>query len=173
MNDIIETIEYKNYQIQLCYDTFPDNPRKAWDNLGTMAFFHKRYELGDQHDFKEPQELLDWIEANKENIYYLPVYMYEHGNITISATPFQCRFDSGQIGFIYITKEEAENNGLRKPYDLLAHEIKIYDHYLRGETYGAMILDQSGEVIDSQFGYLGDTDEVINEAKGMIDTYTH
>ena len=171
MNDIIETIEYKNYQIQLCYDTFPDDPRKFNENLGFMACFHKRYNLGDKHNFNEPQDLLDWIEANQDKIYYLPLYMYEHGNITISATPFQCRFDSGQIGFIYITKELAEAEGIKKPYDLLAHEIKVYDHYLKGETYGAMILDQSGEVIDSQFGYLGDTDEVINEAKGMIDSY--
>jgi len=170
MNDIIETIEYKNYQIQLCYDTFPDNPRN-WDNLGVINCFHKRYNLGEAHNFNEPQELIEWIEANQDKIYYLPLYMYEHGNITISATPFQCRFDSGQIGFIYITKELAEAEGIKKPYDLLAHEIKVYDHYLKGETYGAMILDQSGEVIDSQFGYLGDTDEVINEAKGMIDTY--
>lgn len=170
MNDIIETIEYKNYQIQLCYDTFPDNPRN-WDNLGVINCFHKRYNLGEAHNFSEPQELLEWIEANQDKIYYLPLYMYEHGNITISATPFQCRFDSGQIGFIYITKELAETEGIKKPYDLLAHEIKVYDHYLRGETYGAMILDQSGEVIDSQFGYLGDTDEVIKEAKGMIDSY--
>jgi hypothetical protein len=170
MNDIIETIEYKNYQIQLCYDTFPDNPRN-WDNLGVINCFHKRYNLGEAHSFSEPQELIDWIEANQDKIYYLPLYMYEHGNITISATPFQCRFDSGQIGFIYITKELAETEGIKKPYDLLAHEIKVYDHYLKGETYGAMILDQSGEVIDSQFGYLGDTDEVINEAKGMIDSY--
>jgi hypothetical protein len=170
MNDIIETIEYKNYQIQLCYDTFPDNPRN-WDNLGVINCFHKRYKLGEAHSFSEPQELIDWIEANQDKIYYLPLYMYEHGNITISATPFQCRFDSGQIGFIYITKELAEAEGIKKPYDLLAHEIKVYDHYLKGETYGAMILDQSGEVIDSQFGYLGDTDEVINEAKGMIDSY--
>jgi hypothetical protein len=170
MNDIIETIEYKNYQIQLCYDTFPDNPRN-WDNLGVINCFHKRYNLGEAHNFNEPQELIEWIEANQDKIYYLPLYMYEHGNITISATPFQCRFDSGQIGFIYITKELAEAEGIKKPYDLLAHEIKVYDHYLKGETYGAMILDQSGEVIDSQFGYLGDTDEVINEAKGMIDSY--
>lgn len=171
MNDIIETIEYKNYQIQLCYDTFPDNPRTSWDNLGVINCFHKRYKLGEAHNFSEPQELIDWIEANQDKIYYLPLYMYEHGNITISATPFQCRFDSGQIGFIYITKELAEAEGIKKPYDLLAHEIKVYDHYLRGETYGAMILDQSGEVIESQFGYLGDTDEVINEAKRMIDSY--
>ncbi len=170
MNDIIETIEYKNYQIQLCYDTFPDNPRN-WDNLGVINCFHKRYNLGEAHNFNEPQELIEWIEANQDKIYYLPLYMYEHGNITISATPFQCRFDSGQIGFIYITKELAEAEGIKKPYDLLAHEIKVYDHYLKGETYGAMILDQSGEVIDSQFGYLGDTDEVIKEAKGMIDSY--
>jgi hypothetical protein len=171
MNDIIETIEYKNYQIQLCYDTFPDNPRTSWDNLGVINCFHKRYNLGEAHNFNEPQELIEWIEANQDKIYYLPLYMYEHGNITISATPFQCRFDSGQIGFIYITKELAEAEGIKKPYDLLAHEIKVYDHYLKGETYGAMILDQSGEVIDSQFGYLGDTDEVIKEAKGMIDSY--
>jgi hypothetical protein len=173
MNDIIETIEYKDYNIEICYDTYPDNPRKAWDNLCFMACFHKKYDLGDQHTFKEPQELLDWIEANKDNIFYLPLYMYEHGNITISATPFECRFDSGQIGFIYITKEDAKMNGITKPYDLLAHEVKIYDHYLKGETYGAMIYDKKGEMIDSQFGYLGDTKEVIEEAKGMIDTYKH
>ena len=152
MNDIIETIEYKNYNIELCYDTYPDDPRKAWDNLGTMAFYHKRYNLGDEHRFDDPEALLEWIEDNKDDIYYLPVYMYEHGNITISATPFQCRFDSGQLGFIYITKELAETEGIKKPYDLLAHEIKVYDHYLKGETYGAMIFDRDGELIDSQFG---------------------
>jgi len=170
MNDIIETIEYKNYQIQVCYDTFPDNPRN-WDNLGVINCFHKRYNLGEAHNFNEPQELIEWIEANQDKIYYLPLYMYEHGNITISTSPFSCRFDSGQVGFIYITKELAETEGIKKPYDLLAHEIKVYDHYLKGETYGAMILDHSGEMIDSQFGYLGNTDEVIKEAKGMIDTY--
>ena len=88
MNDIIETIEYKDYEIQLCYDTLPDNPRTSWDNLGFMACFHKRYELGDEHNFLEPQELIDWIEASKDTIYYLPIYMYEHGNITISTKPF-------------------------------------------------------------------------------------
>jgi hypothetical protein len=173
MNDIIETIEYKDYKIQLCYDTFPDDPRKTWDNLGFMACFHKKYNLGDEHAFKEPQELLDWIEANKDTIYYLPLYVYEHGNITIKTSPFSCRFDSGQVGFIYMTKETAEKEGITEPYEALEAEVKTYDAYISGQTYGAMILDQSGEMIDSQFGYFGDTDEVINEAKGMIDTYTH
>jgi hypothetical protein len=170
MNDIIETIEYKNYKIQVCYDTYPDDPRN-WDNAGFMACFHKRLNLGDKHDFNEPQDLIDWIEANKETIYYLPLYTYEHGNITISTTPFSCRFDSGQVGFIFINKEKAEKEGITEPYEALVNEVKTYDQYISGETYGAMILDSEGEIIDSQFGYLGNTDEVIKEAKGMIDTY--
>jgi hypothetical protein len=172
MNDIIETISYKDYEIELCYDTFPDNPRN-WDNLGVINCFHKRYNLGEAHNFSEPQELIDWIEANSDKIYYLPLYMYEHGNITISTSPFSCRWDSGQIGFIYITKERVEAEGIVKPYEALEAEIKEYDYYLRGDTYGARILDKEGEVIDSQFGYLGDRQIAINEAKGMIDHYTH
>jgi len=171
MNDIIETIEYKGYKIELCYDTFPDDPRKTWDNFGFMACFHKRYQLGDEHSFLEPQELMDWIEANKDKIYYLPLYVYEHGNITIKTSPFSCRFDSGQVGFIYMTKETAEKEGITEPYEALEAEVKTYDAYISGQTYGAMILDSEGEVVDSQFGYIGDTDEVIKEAKGMIDTY--
>ena len=171
MNDIIETIEYKNYNIELCYDTYPDDPRN-WDNAGFMACFHKRYNLGDEHSFNEPQDLLDWIEANKDTIHYLPLYLYEHGNITISTNPFSCQWDSGQVGFIYITKERTEKEGLNDPYDILKHEVSIYDAYISGQTYGARILDSEGEVIDSQFGYIGDTtDYVINEAKNMIDTY--
>jgi len=172
MNDIIETIEYKNYNIELCYDTYPDNPRN-WDNLGVINCFHKRYNLGEAHNFSEPQELIDWIEANSDKIYYLPLYMYEHGNITISTSPFSCRWDSGQIGFIYITKERVEAEGIAKPYEALEAEIKEYDYYLRGDTYGARILDKEGEVIDSQFGYLGDRQIAIDDAKGMIDHYTH
>jgi hypothetical protein len=170
MNDIIETIEYKNYQIQVCYDTYPDDPRN-WHNLGFMACFHKNYKLGDQHDFNEPQDLIDWIEANKDMIYYLPLYTYEHGNITMATTPFSCRFDSGQVGFIYMTKQDAEKEQIKDPYHILECEVKIYADYISGQTYGAMILDSEGDVIDSQFGYIGDTDEVIKEAKGMIDTY--
>ena len=137
-----------------------------------MACFHKRYTLGDKHNFNEPQDLLDWIEANKDTIHYLPLYLYEHGNITISTSPFSCQWDSGQVGFIYITKEKAEKEGLNDPYDILKHEVSIYDAYISGQTYGARILDSEGEVIDSQFGYIGDTtDYVINEAKNMIDTY--
>jgi hypothetical protein len=173
MNDIIETIEYKNYQIQLCYDTYPDNPREFHENFGIMACFHKRYNLGDKHNFNEPQDLLDWIEANKDTIYYLPLYLYDHGNITISTSPFSCRWDSGQVGFIYITKEKAEAEGINEPYEALEAETKEYDYYLRGDTYGVRILDSEGEMLDSQFGYLGDRQIAINDAQGMIDTYTH
>jgi hypothetical protein len=97
--------------------------------------------------------------------------MYEHGNITISTSAFSCRWDSGQLGFIYITKQDAEKNGITKPYELLEHEVKVYDYYLRGDTYMAVIIDNEGEVVDSQSGYLGERDEAIKDAMSMIDSY--
>ncbi|MEI8196223.1 MAG: hypothetical protein WCI73_09970, partial [Phycisphaerae bacterium] len=40
----------------LSHDPDPQNPREN-DNLGVMACWHRRYNLGDQHDHKAPQQL--------------------------------------------------------------------------------------------------------------------
>lgn len=34
--------------LKILRDEDPLNPRTDWDNLGTMALFHKRYTLGDE-----------------------------------------------------------------------------------------------------------------------------
>ena len=44
----------------------------------------------------------------------LPIYMYDHSGITISVNPFSCPWDSGQIGFIYISKEKARKEYSKK-----------------------------------------------------------
>jgi len=36
-----------------------------------------------------------------------PVYAYIHGGITVSTTPFSCRWDSGVLGFIRTTSKES------------------------------------------------------------------
>ena len=53
MDNTIETIEYKGYEIELWQDyDYPFDPRIDCDNLGTMTCFHRNYSLGDNHDFK-------------------------------------------------------------------------------------------------------------------------
>jgi hypothetical protein len=126
-------------------DEYPDSPRN-WDNLGTMICFHRRYDLGDKHsynpsDFSSWEELEERIKEDYQVIAILPLYLYDHSGITISTSPFNCPWDSGQIGFIFIDREK-KNKILGKKrlskeeaIKALESEVKIYDHYLTGNVY--------------------------------------
>jgi hypothetical protein len=98
-----------------------------------------------------------------------PLYMYEHSGITISTSPFSCRWDSGQIGWVFITKETAkEEYGdnltdkelAEKLNDILEAEVKTYDQYLTGDVYSFNIQtpDDNGdyEHYDSCSGFYGE-----------------
>lgn len=130
---IIETIKKGNLLGIIRYDVSPSDPRE-WDNLGTMVCLHRRYTLGDEHNLKQ--------EFGAEVI--LPLYLYDHSNLSISTTPFSSHWDSGQVGFIFASREDILNNfgkkrltrQLReKTKEILRGEVDIYDQYLRGEVY--------------------------------------
>jgi hypothetical protein len=44
----------------------------------------------------------------EDDLFYLPLYLYEHSGITMSTSPFGDRWDSGQVGIIYVKREVAE-----------------------------------------------------------------
>ena len=74
------------------------------DDLGWMLEMVYDYKLS-------RGEMSDMIDAC-DQIAIFPVYMYDHGSIALSVSnsqyPFNDRWDSGQLGWWYITKEEAE-----------------------------------------------------------------
>jgi hypothetical protein len=142
-------------------DTDQENPRE-WDNFGTMVCFHNRYRLGDDHGLTldEAREL-----EQRDDIISLPLYLYDHSGITMKTTPFHCPWDSGKVGFIYITKKEARSMFFVKRItqklkndilDILRQEVVYYDNYLTGEVYGFEITNDKGEFINSCGGYFGD-----------------
>jgi len=101
-------------------DDDPPHPRRDWEGMGTMALFHKRYELGDKDHGLSASDFDGW-DAMEEHLYkkcgaavVLPVYLYDHSGISIQTKPFSCRWDSGQIGFIYISREQVRNLYSRK-----------------------------------------------------------
>ena len=47
------------YRIQKGYDEFADSPRDFDGNIGSMLCWHSRYSLGDTHEFKCPDDLLN------------------------------------------------------------------------------------------------------------------
>ena len=100
--------------------------------------------------------------------YILPLYLYDHSGITISTGRFSCPWDSGQVGWIYISIEKAAQEGWKTPeqaYKAMQAEVEGYDHYLTGRCYGYVVEDADGEEIDSFWGFLGDSDYVRGEMR--------
>lgn len=92
----------------------------------------------------------------------LPIYLYEHGGITISAGSFSCPWDSGQVGYIYLSLEKArEEYGWKKItparrqelIEYLDGEVKAYDRYLTGQIFGFVLEDAEDNHIESCWGF--------------------
>jgi hypothetical protein len=178
-----ETKVATGYTMEIFQDEDPANPRTEWDNLGTMVCFHGRYNLGDEHDY-DSNDFDTWEELKKQIIkdedpaVILPIYLYDHSGITISTSPFGCRWDSGQIGFIYLSKQRArEEYGFKRMSakmkeritNYLDGEVDTYDQYLTGEVYGFDIME-GDEVIESVSGYYGE-ESAIEAANDMLKYY--
>jgi len=163
----------------------PESPRD-WDNLGTMTCWHRRYSLGDKDGVAElvsaiedsPKWCESWHEdcnmadprvilelAEKCQFIILPLYLYDHSGITMNTVGFSCRWDSGQVGFIWVAPKDVRKEYdvkriskalLERVYQSLASEVKTYDQYLTGDIYGFEAMDENDEVIDSCWGFFGD-----------------
>ncbi|MEW6770135.1 MAG: hypothetical protein AB1330_01900 [Bacillota bacterium] len=196
--------------LRVYVDDFPEDPR-SWDNLGTMVCWHKRYRLGDKHNFSTVRDFLEslvydlmederfilnclndgesvdhiieemsdeelWEIINKHAV-VLPLYLYDHGGLCMNTTGFACPWDSGQVGWIYVThkriKEEfigAELDEIseatrKKSEEILKEEVRVYSDYINGSVYGFRLVKvakcekcggESEEEIDSCWGFYGD-----------------
>lgn len=198
--------EYKkdNQILRIIVDEDSESPRE-WDNIGTVVSWHSRYNLGDgkqwnlnMRNYNSAHEVLvkeiltesvnppeydddtDYAEVPvPDDIYVLPLYMYDHSGITISTGDFSCPWDSGQFGFIFTTKAKMDKEGLTEEYcqktfgksqrekaiDYLEGEVETYDQYLCGDVFGFTITETKGcdccghseeEFIDSCWGYYPD-----------------
>ena len=111
MDYTIESIEHNGHTINIYQDESPESPRE-WGTLGIIAYAHKNYKLGEEDATKgEYADCSSWEEVKhviekKGGLFITPIYMYEHSGITISTKPFGDVWDSGQVGYIYTTKEK-------------------------------------------------------------------
>lgn len=208
-NDLAHTETYKGFTINIYNDNHPHETPRDWDNLGTMICWHRNYNLGDKHNYKDSEDFVrdlvgdDYWEASTEqeerelckvkgdifskefqaaqneiskkysnyrlnklyeNYELLPLYLYDHSGITMNTSGYHCPWDSGQVGWIYISKEKIRKEYkvkriskklMEKVRQALIQEVETYDEYLRGEIYGYEVLDADGEHLDSCWGFYG------------------
>lgn len=164
MEDYVEKIVGKHYVgiIHRDTDAWSWNPMEEFDFLGKLYVPNCRY-LSSTCD----------EEYFNSSAVKVPVYMYSHSGVTINTTGFSCPWDSGQIGWICVSKDDALEAYCRKRFssklydkisEHLISEIQTIDNWLTGEVYGYTIhklvdneCDEPYEEdsIDSCWGFYG------------------
>jgi hypothetical protein len=177
----------KKFELKIEHDDDPMNPRTDWDNITTMICFHKRYDLGDKTDYKSDNfdswdELKTQIESDYKVLMIKPLYMYDHSGITISTSPFGCNWDSGQIGWVFIDKDNlqrisGDSDGFNELNleEITDSEVKTYDQYITGEVYRYTIYEietcslghEHKNFVEGCGGYFGE-EECENEGKSVL-----
>lgn len=191
-NEPIESVEHAGFKVSVHYDEDPLNPREDWEGFGKMICFHKRYNLGDKHqynadDFGGWDEIEEYLVKECGAVIILPLSLYDHSGITMSVGRAS-GWDSGQVGFIYATREDIlewfpikvgrgykprkllTKAVLDKAEKVLRGEVETYDRYLTGMVYGYTVEDYDGEVLESCWGFFGEESEVLEEGKRVAES---
>lgn len=200
MKDCTEKFTNGNKILRIFQDTDAENPRKMWDNFGVMVCVHNRYDLGDSDSTGDEQDIIrqagSWEKAERRLIAHyrlnknrivkiLPLFLYDHGGITMRTGSFNDRWDSGQVGFIFATQSQVKECfivGNEEPHadiderveKCLRGEVATYDQYLTGDVYGYQVTEvkhcdacgHDEEIdVDSCWGFYGSD----HEASGLFD----
>lgn len=206
MHDYVSHSEMiRGYKVEIVAD--PDrtdlDPRKDDLNVGVMLCEHRSYDLGDSRDatagYREALEHFcnghggvkawtRWLKAFHGTTTVLPLYLYDHSSITISAganllqrvegDPLNPRgrflgdaagWDTSTVGFIFDTAASREEPGTppERVEEVLRAEVSYYAAWLEGDVWGYVITDASGQEVESCWGFIGD-DYVLEEARGMV-----
>lgn len=179
MSEICETYERNGLDVNIFYDTDPESPRE-WDNFGVMICSHRNYTLGDEQfnadDYDGWDDLAKHLREEQKAVIILPLGLYDHSGITMYVGDSHDRWDGGQVGFIYCTREQVDNEfdgDMERAEQCLRGEVKTYDQYLVGDVYGFTIVNpKDGEEIDSCWGFYG-LEAVKEEADSMADYFKH
>ena len=181
MNEPCKVFRHKTNK-KLVIEVYPDfdgdSPRN-WDNICKIVCFHRHYNIGDKHDYNQNdynswEELKQAIMKLEKVVAIAPIFLYDHGSIHIKVGSFQgmlpqghAEFDSGQIGFIYVTMKSLEEFGFKKrtkkaiakAEEWIKIEMETYSQYIEGDVYGFQ-KKEDGEETDSCWGFYGsDFDE--------------
>lgn len=146
-------------------EEFEENYPEFHGGYGTKEYwsFFNEY---DQNKWELVREHFDRLYLSK------PLYLYDHSGITISTGRFSCPWDSGLIGWIYVSREDLAKAYKDVPADevierataVMDGEVQAYDWYLQGQVWGFEIVDvrvcdlghEHEEVTDSCWGFSGD-----------------
>ena len=167
----MEKIEYKGMFISLDQDIDAESPAdfECPENGVFLVTTRNRYFEVIPKGYSV-ESIAEHMKTHRtyHGFYVWPLFAYIHSGVALSLGrkyPFNCPWDSGQIGFILVkrgTSKDLETNaqGL----------VDTWNQYLSGDVWSYCIKDNDDNFIDACSGFYGQ-DWAIKEAKDIIDNY--
>lgn len=130
-------------------------------------------------DINGPDALRKLEEPLEKGSLKVPVYGYLHGSLALSTRSFRCPWDSGCAGYYVITAEEIQSawgsskDSKKSALKYIESRIKEIDDVINGRVWGYTIDSQTGEDIDSCWGFIGDDDSVLEAMKHNVEEVYH
>ena len=196
MNEVVETIKYKNCLIEIYQDDNTQSPDEWEDDNVFLVGYHREFTI-------EKNRIITKIEAQaigsgdyggyddgsgyfrhrckeierKYHIFGLEAYI--HGGVVL-ALSYEGNFvdrkwDVSQLGLVFVAKTQTKDR--KKAKKLAEGLIESWNEYLSGNVYGFITKDLEegfdNHSIDSCWGFYGNFEKsgIIDKAKGAIDYY--
>lgn len=147
---------------------------------GTREFIEEQIEdTLEEIMFRRPDNRTTRVarEIIKDKSVTLPFYLYDHRQLAIFTSPFEDRWDSSLLGFIYVPKfvvekkfglcEEAES----KAKQALEAEVMRYNAYIGQAVFGYRLF-KKGEEIQAKWGIYG-VDELLKTLRHSLPAEYH
>lgn len=175
--DIIAEYKRGDTRYRVYPDDCPEEPIKDWDVFGTMLCAHRRYRIGnmqvdevipeeDRAGFRSWSDIEDYIRCEWDAEIVLPVYLYDHGILSISTQSFVGRahhagWDSGQVGLIYCTRQEREEAGFTEEDAIkcMRSIVELENSYIQGAVWCFEIMKVHTCSADICCGFYGDYED--------------
>lgn len=170
---------YKGFEIEIEQDEFVESPREWCDCFGTMVCWHRRYDLGDGNANPDNLSPTDFLKTLPKGSLVYGLWLLDHSGLSMRmGQSFSVidpgEWDSGQVGFIYVTPENIRkefsiptNKKITKKIKeearkILEAEVHVYSQYLEGDVW---YFNTSFDSIHGFYGYK----ECLEAAKEEID----
>ena len=139
------------FELRIVQDEFPMSPDEWGDDCCfIIAKSERELWIRGEED----------IEDYKDTHHIYPLFAYIHSGIALSLGreyPFNCKWDSGQIGYVLISKTE-----ISEPRKAAESLVEVWNSYLSGDVWGYEVIEKtecqccnhiSEEVIESCYGF--------------------
>ena len=175
--DILETNRDILNQLKIMNIHFTE-----WDGNVEFCCWHTRYDLGNSKRFGNNLGDIEDCQtyAKETNSILLPLFIYDHSGIALSLGreySFNCRWDSGQLGYILIDRDWLKEHFGKKYFtkkirermlEAAKNNVTLYNNFLSDSVYGYNV-EETGDSCYGFYGYDYEKSGLLSEAKSNID----